>query len=263
MSVARITRDAKGRRASIFYSEDAREDTSLDDARAAIPVFRVPTSDAYTTSQYDYFQGCALRGEVTIHSGVGSDHGGVIEDCRAVRSEWVPFGVTDWDHSATFGWSDENGHPSWLRSGMVVQRIRDWSEYEHSAAERDAALDEEGEGVEMTARDSMGAVSDLISPSATDSEESLIDNVDEPHIVVDPPPCVALLLVHRARARRRSLQLAPAASHLPHRAYPFRALAPLCTLAEQLWRVPQRTHQLRLPGLDACVRKAGRRCRAR
>ena len=119
----------------------------------------------------------------------------------------MPFGVTDWDHCATFGWSDENGHPSWLRTGMVVQRIRDWSAYDVLSAERDAALDvegdvegdaeggAEGDGVEMMENCMVSPASAdegaLWSPNSNANMSSRIDNVDEPHIVVAPPPCVA------------------------------------------------------------------------
>ena len=94
MNVASITRDAKGRRTSMFYPESTLQEMSLDPVERAadrIPAFEVPTADAYTASQHAHFHDCHCRGEVIIHPGVGTEHGGVIEDCRTVRSECVPF----------------------------------------------------------------------------------------------------------------------------------------------------------------------------
>jgi hypothetical protein len=71
----------------------------------------------------------------------------------------------------TFGWSDKYGHPSWLRTGMVVQKIRDFSVYNKamrkshsssaaSTANYSAAFPDES-GIELV------AAADMASPGAT------------------------------------------------------------------------------------------------
>ena len=99
LSVKPLVRDRGDGRASIFSMGNAgvmSEALALEEESRfeRKPIIKVPTRDVYTQYQQEFFRECSAEHRITIET----DHGGIVfKDHRDVRSEWVPFGVTDWE----------------------------------------------------------------------------------------------------------------------------------------------------------------------
>ena len=89
LSVKPLVRDRGDGRASIYSMGNAGVMSE-----ASKPIIKVPTRDVYTQYQQEFFRECSAEHRITVET----DHGGIVfKDHREVRSEWVPFGVTDWE----------------------------------------------------------------------------------------------------------------------------------------------------------------------